>query len=330
MGEHGGIRSDLRHHASRLLLEHATGIAEDAGTAVLRSGTEEPDDDFARRVALQLVHLLAYAVGDGGLDGRGGLIGQLSAAAAERSMPAPALFSMAFAAERSALEELALDETIGAMSESWASVAELVRAASFDLLAAFVQRTHAASSTIVDPVTATRTRAYFDAALATECDRAGRFGDRLALIVIKVDDMPAIGARLGSGVHDKILQRLGILVRQYFRRQDLVARHAADAIAVLLVRADAEHAEDLADRVRATIAHRLESADHRSGESVVITASAAVVHAGGAVGAIVDPERLLVDAERALQRAADHGGNRVEAIQSASAIRTPPRNSPSA
>jgi diguanylate cyclase len=150
------------------------------------------------------------------------------------------------------------------------------------------------------------------------------------LIVLRVDEAASLDGRLGAGISDRIVARLGILVRQFFRRQDVVARYAGDAVAVLLVRSDADHAETLADRVRVTIAQRLESADHRSGEAVAITVSAAVVHAGGAVGAIIDPERLRVDAERALRRAAEHGGNRVEPIQSAAAIRTLPRSSPSA
>lgn len=329
MSEHGGIRSDLRQHVSSIVLRHAGRIAEEA-LAVGSRPAPDPDDEHSRRLTTQLVNLLAHTVSDGGPDGRSGLIAQLTATAAERSVREPQLFSIAGAIERAALDDLAVDETIGALTEHWGGVAQLVRRASFDLLAAVVERTYRAANAITDPLTATRTRAYFEAALATECDRAGRFGDRLALIVFRVDGAASIDVRLGAGISEKIVGRLGILVRQYFRRQDIVARYAGDAVAVLLVRADAEHAETLADRVRTTIEQRLESADHRSGESIVITASAAVVHAGGAVGAVVDPERLLVDAERALRRAIEHGGNRVEAIQSASAIRTPPRNSPSA
>jgi diguanylate cyclase (GGDEF)-like protein len=239
------------------------------------------------------------------------------------------VFQAALAAERAALDELALDGEIGATTEAWGSVAALVRRASFDLLAALGERMHAARDTITDPLTAARTRAFFDAALTTECDRAERFGDRLALILVKVDDLPGLDGRLGSGVGDRIVRRLGILVRRYFRRQDLVARFANDAIAIVLVRSDADHADALADRVRATVERRLESADHRSGESVLVTVSAGVVHAGGRAGTMIDPERLVLEAERALQQAATRGGNRVESVEASAPIRTPPRSSPS-
>jgi GGDEF domain-containing protein len=43
-----------------------------------------------------------------------------------------------------------------------------------------------------------------------------------------------------------------------------VARHSEDSIAVLLTRTDAEHATELAERVRATVEERLGFIDHRN------------------------------------------------------------------
>jgi diguanylate cyclase (GGDEF)-like protein len=329
MSEHGRIRSDLRQRASTVVLRNADRIAEDALAIFPQLEIGGVDREYLRRITDQLVQLIACAITDGRLDGRGGQIAHLSAALAERALSVSHVLSLELAAERAALDELAIDEAIGATTEAWGTVAQIVRRASVDLVAALVERTHGSADGMTDAVTGTRTRAFFDAVLATECDRAGRFGDRLALIVIRLDDGRTLDSRLGPGVSDRVLRRLGVLVRQYFRRQDLVARYAADTIAVLLLRADAEHAEDLAERVRRTIEQRLESADHRSGESVRVTVSAAVVHAGGALGAVIDPQRLVIDADRALHHSAARGGNRVEAVRSASAIRTPPRSSPS-
>src|SRR4029077_4949587 len=87
--------------------------------------------------------------------------------------------------------------------------------------------------------------------------RAGRYGYPMSLILFDVDRLSAINQEHGYGVGDKILERLGILVRQYFRQHDWVARYFEDAIAVLLSRTDAAHATDLAERVRATVEDRL-------------------------------------------------------------------------
>ena len=100
--------------------------------------------------------------------------------AAERALSTEQLFSVAYLAERTALDELALDESIGATSEPWPLVAQLVRRASFDLLAAYTERAQLEPSgaAIIDTLTTLHTRPLFDAVLAKEVDRAGRFGYR--------------------------------------------------------------------------------------------------------------------------------------------------------
>ena len=65
-----------------------------------------------------------------------------------------------------------------------------------------------------------------------------------------------------------MLERLGILMRAYFRQHDWVARYAEDAIAVLLPRTDAEHAIELAERMRTMVDERLGFRDHRSERAV--------------------------------------------------------------
>jgi len=153
-----------------------------------------------------------------------------------------------------------------------------------------------------------------DAVLAKELERAGRFGDAVSLILFDVDRLSTINHEHGYGVGDKILERLGILIRQYFRQHDCVARHSEDSIAVLLTRTDAQHATELAERVRSTVAERLGFTDHRNDRAVAVTVSAAVVNLKVAIGDIVDPERLLTDAELAVERAKNQGRNRVERV----------------
>ena len=110
--------------------------------------------------------------------------------------------------------------------------------------------------------------------LAKEVERAGRFGYPISLILFDVDQLSAINQEHGYGVGDKILERLGILIRQYFRQHDWVARHSEDSIAVLLTRTDADDASELAERVRATVEERLGFTDHRTDRPVHGHASA--------------------------------------------------------
>jgi len=223
------------------------------------------------------------------------------------------LFMFVYLLERSALDELAVNDTLGATTEPWPLVAQTVRRASFDLLAAYTERTQLEPSeaAIVDKLTTLHTRPVFDAVLGKEVERTNRYGAPMSLILFDVDRLSTINQEHGYGVGDKILERLGILIRQYFRQHDWVARYSEDSIAVLLSRTDAEPAADLAERVRATVEERLELTDHRTERPLHVTISAAVMNVTARPGAPIDPERLLADAEAALERAKQQGRNRV-------------------
>ena len=246
--------------------------------------------------------------------------------------PIERLFTFVYLTERTVLDELALDDRLGATSEPWPLVAQLVRRASFDLLAAYTERAQLEPSdaAIVDKLTTLHTRPMLDAVLAKELERAGRFGYAVSLILFDVDRLSTINQEHGYGVGDRILERLGILIRQYFRQHDWVARHSEDSIAVLLTRTDAEHATELAERVRATVEERLGFTDHRNDRPVRVTLSAAVINLQVAVGDVIDPERLLADAEAAVDRAKQLGRNRVQRVDGYSgALRAEHRRLPS-
>ena len=320
--ENGHIQDDLRQQTSNVLLERIDVVTADTVAIFPYSGSETLDSDYCHRLGQLLTQLLAVAVRDGRLDARGGFVSQLHRVILERSLSMERLFTFAYLTERTALDELALDDTIGAMSEPWPIVAQLVRRASFDLLAAYTERAQLEPSetAIIDKLTTLHTRPLFDAVLTKEVERAGRFGYPISLILFDVDHLSVINQEHGYGVGDKILERLGILIRQYFRQHDWVARHSEDSIAVLLSRTDAEHATSLAERVRSTVAERLGFTDHRSDIAVPVTLSAAVINVRVAVGDAIDPERLLADAEAAVERAKQLGRNRVERVDGYSGV----------
>ncbi len=184
------------------------------------------------------------------------------------------------------------------------------------MLAAYAERAQLepAETAINDGLTTLYTRLMLDAVLAKEVERAARFGYPMSLILFDVDRLSAINQEHGYGVGDKILERLGILIRKYFRQHDWVARHSEDSIAVLLARTDAEQASSLAERVRHTVEKRLGFVDHRTDQPVVVTLSAAVINLDVAVGDVIDPERLMADTEALMERAKQRGRNRVERI----------------
>jgi diguanylate cyclase (GGDEF)-like protein len=325
-------QADLRQRVSTVLTGHSDAITADTVAMFPYTGAETLDFEYCGRIGELLVRLLAMAVRDGRVDPRGGFVANLRTFVLERSLAMDQLFTFAYLTERTALDELALNDSIGATAEAWPLVAQLVRRGSFDVLAAFTTRAQLdpQDASIIDRLTTLHTRALFDTVLVKEAERAGRFGHPFSLILFDVDRLSAINELHGYGVGDKILERLGILIRKYFRQHDWVARHGEDAIAVLLMGTDAEHASDLAERVRSTVEERLGFTDHRTDQPVPVTISAAVVNVQGIAGTAIDPERLLTEAEAALDRAKQLGRNRVESISGSSVTRTLPHSSPSA
>ena len=319
--EGGRAQDDLRQQISRLLLDRLDVISTDTVAIFPYSGAETLDLEYCSRVGTLLVQLLAFAIRDGKLEPRGGFVADLHRMVLERSLPMERLFTFAYLIERTALDELAVHDALGATSEAWPLVAQHVRRASFDLLGAYAERAQLEPSgaAITDRLTTLYTQPMFQAVLAKELERAGRFGYQVSLILFDVDRLSQINKEHGYGVGDKILERLGITLRTYFRQHDWVARYSEDSIAVLLTRTDPEHAADLAERVRKTVEGRLEFKDHRNNRTVRVTLTAAVLNLNVAVGDVIDPERLLADAERAVERAKRAGRNRVERVDGYSA-----------
>ncbi len=325
----GFIQDDLRQQIAVVLTTRADAVTADTVAIFPYSGAETLDSEYSFRLGRLLTEVLAFAIRDGRLDPRGRFVADLHQIVLERSLSMERLFTLAYLTERTALDELALDDALGATSEPWPQVAQLLRRASFDLLAAYAERMQLEPSeaSIVDKLTTLHTRPLFDAVLAKEVERASRFGYALSLILFDVDRLAAINEEHGYGVGDRILERLGILMRQYFRQHDWVARHSEDSIAVLLLRTDSNDATELAERVRTTVAERLGFTDHRTDRPVAVTVSAAVINIDVAVRDVIDPVRLMADAETTVERAKQNGGNRVERVDGYSgALRfTPPR-----
>jgi len=313
-GERAGhVQDDLRQQIAHLLLERLEIVTADTVAIFPHSGVESLDSEYCRRVGRQLAQLLAFAVRDGRIDPRGGSIAKLHGVVVDRAISVERLFTFAYLTERTTLDALALDDRIGATSELWPLVAQLVRRGSFDLLVAYIERTQL-EPTITDKLTTLHTRPLFDAVLGKEVERAARFGDPLSLILLDVDHLSAINQEHGYGVGDRILERLGILMRTYFRQHDWVARYGEDSIAVLLSRTDADHASELAERVRSTVVERLGFVDHVTDRPVTVSVSAAMINLTIAIGDVIDTERLMADAEAAVERAKRQGRNRVERV----------------
>lgn len=307
---------DVRRQIVAVLLDRAEEIAANAVAILPFSADGALDSAACRHVGRLLVQLLGLAVRDGRVDPRGSFLADLHHVVSRSASPVERLFAYAYLVERRVLDDLATDENIGDTSKAWALVAQFIRRASFDVLAAYSERVQSepGESMLIDRLTTLHSRALFDTALAKEADRAGRFGIPLSVILFDVDDLSRINEEHGYGVGDRMLERLGILIRGFFRQHDWIARYSDDSIAVVLANTDAAYGAELAESVRVTVAERLEFIDHRSDQQARVTLSAAVVNVRTRVGDVVHPGELMAAAEAAVEQAKRLGRNRIERV----------------
>ena len=305
--------ADVRTEITRVLSERSDAIVCDSVGTFPYGGPQPLETDYCERLGKRLLNLFSASI-DGRLAAESDSITELQRLVNDRTLPVQRLLNFVYLMERSVLDELALDSEIGATSVRWLIVSQAVRKASFDLMAAYFDRAQheATSPTITDKLTTLYSRAMMDVVLSTEVQRAERFSFPIALAVFDVDRLAEINRRYGYGVGDRVLERMGILIRKFFRQNDWVFRHGEDSIAVLLCQVNADDAFFLTSRVVAMVEQRLGFKDHNTDDRVCVTVSAATITGQGSIGEPFDAERLLVEADDALKRAKSMGRNRVE------------------
>jgi len=312
MNDRGAADGDVRSRTSALIRERQDALASDITAAISTIGALSDTEQWHGLAAL-LLRLFAASVGAGSLDTQSAAmrdLGRYSPPLTTRH-----LLDAVHYAERAILDEVALDDRLGATSEPWALVAHLIRRATLEILGAHAEQVAGRDVPVAvrDPLTTLIASPVFDLALSQEIERAIRHKHALALLLFDIDDLSQINREHGWGVGDRLLERTGILTRRFFRTHDWVARHDTDGIAVLLPETTLDQASDLASRFRETVQHRLVLQDHKTGATKIVTVSAAAVGADQ-VQAEIDAAYVMAEAKAAVLRAKLNGRNRVERV----------------
>src|SRR5262249_22131344 len=106
-------------------------------------------------------------------------------------------------------------------------------------------------SSMLDPMLAgVWTRAALDQTLPAEVSACHRRGEAMSLAVIDVRGMRQINERYGHVVGDAALAHVAAVTRATLRTQDLVARYAGDALAVVLSGTPADDARRVMARIQ--------------------------------------------------------------------------------
>jgi len=312
MDEPGAGSGDVRSRTSALIRERQDALSSDVAGAISSVGAVL-DAEHRHGLAELFLRLFAASVDAGSLDTQSAAMRDL--ARYSPPMTTRQLLDAAHQAERVILDEVALDERLGATSEPWALVAHTIRRATLEILGAHAEQMAGTEAPIAvrDSLTTLISAPIFDLALSQEIQRAVRHHHSLALLLLDIDELAQINRAHGWGVGDRLLERTGILARRFFRTHDWVARHDTDAIAVLLPETTLDQAAALAERFRETVQQRLVLQDHKSGSMQIVTVSAAAVGAD-LVQSDIDARYVMAEAEAAVLRAKLNGRNRVERV----------------
>lgn len=168
------------------------------------------------------------------------------------------------------------------------------------VLGAFERRVE--SLMLTDPLTGLWNRRHFDLRLREELGRARRYSAPLALLILDVDRFKRVNDRFGHPEGDRVLQLLSSMIRDGFRRSDVVCRFGGEEIAILAPNTGIDEALALAERTRERIS---QTVIPLAGEPYRITISVGLA----AVRADDTPEALLARADAALYAAKQDGRN---------------------
>jgi diguanylate cyclase (GGDEF)-like protein len=106
----------------------------------------------------------------------------------------------------------------------------------------------------LDSLTGLANRRVFHELLAREVARSRRYGRRLALIVLDLDDFKRINDRVGHLAGDAVLAEVGRRIRGCVRSTDIGCRVGGDEFAVILPESTRGDADHLAARIERAVA----------------------------------------------------------------------------
>lgn len=159
---------------------------------------------------------------------------------------------------------------------------------------------------VTDRLTDLYNHGYLLQRLEEELGRAARFGHRLSVIMMDIDDFKQFNDTYGHPRGDQVLKAVSGIIRQNLREIDVAARYGGEEFVIVLPETDADGALRVAERIRKTMeAYEIE-VDHagtRDRRTVSLGVATYPMH-GQTVARLVDA------ADRAMYEAKRQGKNR--------------------
>ncbi len=148
--------------------------------------------------------------------------------------------------------------------------------------------------------------------LREEVARANRTGSTLAMLFLDLDGFKEANDQYGHQAGNDVLRSVADSIRDSIRSTDVAARFGGDEFIVLLVNAELEGVERVADEIR----HRISKiAVPVSAGTVGVTVSVGIAYHIGARDTVLAADDLLAEADAAVYIAKAQGGNRIHPVR---------------
>jgi len=157
----------------------------------------------------------------------------------------------------------------------------------------------------IDELTGLFNRRHFDERIKQEIDRHSRYSGMLSLILIDLDFFKDFNDKKGHLAGDKMLAKVGRLMKMSVRNVDMAFRYGGDEFAVLLPQATTDDAFVVAERIRGRVASEVGSKQ----TGITVSLGLASWPSDG-----VTPDEMFNAADRALYYAKRTGGNRTSVV----------------
>jgi diguanylate cyclase (GGDEF)-like protein len=156
-----------------------------------------------------------------------------------------------------------------------------------------------------DGLTGLANRRWLDAQYQLERERARRHGHALSVAMIDLDHFKSINDRYTHRVGDEVLRRLGCLMRETFRANDVIGRYGGEEFMAVLVETPLASAAAVCERLRERVAGVAWSELHPELAQVTVSI--------GLAGDAENPLEtdLVLQADKQLYAAKARGRNRV-------------------
>lgn len=158
---------------------------------------------------------------------------------------------------------------------------------------------------ITDELTGLFTRRHFQHILERNLARHEKYGEKLTLLMIDIDDFKKINDTFGHPAGDDILKNIASTISKSTRDQDFSFRYGGEEFSVLLPSTDTNEGEAIAERIR-DIVERTTSAT--GGHDLKVTVSLGVASCPENARTL---RALVAEADKALYEAKYSGKNRV-------------------